>query len=1089
MTFGAVTLGANSTITNSGTSGSSITFNSTIAGNGYGLTLNPVSGTTATLSGVLSGNGSNDQYSSGNISLGTGGITPASLIIGGAGTVVLTANNTYSGETQLNSGTLQIGSGSSAAAGTGAMNLDGGTLISGYSGNTLTVSNSLFVTANSTVGGANSINFNGTDNNFSAGDGYLNNYITFGNSTSTSATNFTFASNNPVSFAGYVIVANNAVLNLATNSVNNGNYQLAINAGSTVNVSNINAFGTVSNPAFSTSGTGASAGIVINGTLNFNLASGTLADTSTTVSLSTGGIIGATTSNSVISLPIGLAGGSFSPSSGRILTENGLISGSSTLTQAGAGELILGGSNTSFTGPTTVSAGTLSVQNINGLGSSTSATITINSGTILDLNYSSGILSNESPISLGGGEITFSDVTATPPTTNNSVGDTLYNLITLTAASTIGGAGLGTIGGNGHGGITSSLSASTTNLTIAMTGSTGGIVMEAANMSYSGNTSLNSGIAYIYNSNYTNGTDGSFGLLGSTNVIFNGGSVASMTGGGYSFAYPYTVNYNYQTNNVSAIGTATALPITGAGTLSSGAVLETTGSPTISGNLSGAGALYVNGGTTILSGTNSYTGATTVNSGTLSLQSASALGGNSSASVTVDSGSVLNTSFGTATTLSNSAPTIVLNGGTLSNVGAGAVTISNLISLQSSSTISEGAGAINFNTGSQISAQNSTNGTLTMSGSSSGIGFTLPGMNLSPSGGTWNLSVTTTNAGIAQSGSSPISVSGTSSFNAGTGAITLTNTSNVFTGAVTLTDTSSSNTNTVSLYDTAALSIASASVGSSVLTLTGTGISQAGAIIQSGTAGNVTLAGGTGTVILTNTGNKFIGTVGVTSSNTGATAINIADSTSLTLGTITDSSGGGVVASVTGTTNNLTVSGPITLGSTTNSSLSLTSGNNITVNSSLSGYNISLVATNTAVATNSIFLNGATISATNNLTLTALSNTGSTAAAGSITATSGTAGVASAISVGAEFDLTAGNWLQAVVDTPASLPNFAATNFVLGTTNTQFIRANVLSTGTQGSLRNPYQISDVYGLQGIGSSATTLGYSYQQVQNFSASGT
>ena len=120
-------------------------------------------------------------------------------------------------------------------------------------------------------------------------------------------------------------------------------------------------------------------------------------------------------------------------------------------------------------------------------------------------------------------------------------------------------------GGNGHGGITSNFSASTTNLTIAMTGSTGSIVMEAANMSYSGNTSLNSGIAYIYDSNYTNGTDSSFGLLGSTNVIFNGGSVASMTGGGYNFAYPYTVNYNYRTKS-PAIGTATALPITGAGT-------------------------------------------------------------------------------------------------------------------------------------------------------------------------------------------------------------------------------------------------------------------------------------------------------------------------------------------------------------------------------------------------------------------------------------------------------------------------------------------------------------------------------------------
>ncbi|SJZ88046.1 The GLUG motif-containing protein [Trichlorobacter thiogenes] len=92
---------------------------------------------------------------------------------------------------------------------------------------------------------------------------------------------------------------------------------------------------------------------------------------------------------------------------------------------------------------------------------------------------------------------------------------------------------------------------------------------------------------------------------------------------------------------------------------------------------------------------------------------------------------------------------------------------------------------------------------------------------------------------------------------------------------------------------------------------------------------------------------------------------------------------------------------------------------------------------------------------------------------GTINATAAINGSGSAI-----FDLQSGSWSQI-----GSLPDFSVSDFRIS--GGSFIRAS----GGDGSSNNPYQITDIYGLQGIGSSADMLTKSYQLANDISASGT
>ena len=105
-------------------------------------------------------------------------------------------------------------------------------------------------------------------------------------------------------------------------------------------------------------------------------------------------------------------------------------------------------------------------------------------------------------------------------------------------------------------------------------------------------------------------------------------------------------------------------------------------------------------------------------------------------------------------------------------------------------------------------------------------------------------------------------------------------------------------------------------------------------------------------------------------------------------------------------------------------------------------------------------------------TLTSLSSSGTLVMAGGTLAMTGTFATAG-------YQQTGGTWNQV----SSSLPGFSATDFkVSGGT---FIRA----TGGDGTTGSPYQLADIYGVQGMGSSTDTLGKSYALANNIDASGT
>jgi hypothetical protein len=164
--------------------------------------------------------------------------------------------------------------------------------------------------------------------------------------------------------------------------------------------------------------------------------------------------------------------------------------------------------------------------------------------------------------------------------------------------------------------------------------------------------------------------------------------------------------------------------------------------------------------------------------------------------------------------------------------------------------------------------------------------------------GTGTLTVTA--VGITQSGGA-ITAAGTSSFNAGTGVITLTQ-SNDFTGSVRL---NNSGANNVAITDVNAIDFGASTLGSGSFAVTAVGITQIGAITQASSAGTVTFNAGAGVITLANASNDFTGSVAL--NNSGANNVAITDVNAIDFGTSTLGSGSFTVTAV-----GITQSGAIT---------------------------------------------------------------------------------------------------------------------------------------------------------------------------------
>lgn len=660
LTGSTLSVNGSKTLTLHNTAGGTITISSLLAGagtlskTGAGALVLANTGNNASMSGAITVNGGTLRVSDpGHLSSGALTLDGATLadtnaaaqtlsnaiVIGSAGA---TFNKAPNGTLTL-SGTLN-GSGSITNAGaavnhigTGTLTLDGATVttaagadqitlgsdvVIGGSGATFTAaSNSINLKGN--VSGSGVITKNGSTyflslygNNSQSGTQTVDaGYLVANSATALGTGQIVLASGASLGFIGVgtmtasndIVLAGNATL-VNSNAGNcivtfsgsitesGGSRSLAITPNSGVN-SRMIFTGTNTYTGGSTLSGG-----VVEVTDGSNLGSGALSLSSTTLQINGSGV--------TLSHNVNLSGSS-TLSNANDVTLSGVMAGSGSLAKTGAGMLTLSGTNTN-TGAITVSAGTLALSG--GAAVANSTAVTVASGATLALNASEtiGSLAGAGAVSLGASTLTTSGNASTSfsGTISGTGGLVKQGSGTLTLSganlysgvTTVSGGTLSVTGDSNLGTGSVMLSAGTTlNVTSATT-------IDNA-VAVSGNATINHVDGLTLSGNIS-GNGGVLGLSGTGNLYFtgtcssedfsvdvNGGSF--WVNGSLGLAATKTVTVN--SGAIGGSGSLTAAGLDVRGTLTPGALTNSAGKLTLSGNLtlnSGAVSWFDLNGTT-----------------------------------------------------------------------------------------------------------------------------------------------------------------------------------------------------------------------------------------------------------------------------------------------------------------------------------------------------------------------------------------------------------------------------------------------------------------------------------------------------------
>jgi autotransporter-associated beta strand protein len=526
-----------------------------------------------------------------------------------------------------------------------------------------------------------------------------------------------------------------------------------------------------------------------------------------------------------------------------------VISGAGALALTGAGTVTLTGSNT-YSGATTIGAGTLQIGSAGSLGGGTYAgLISVASGA--SLAYSSSASQVLSGVISGAGSVV----------KDSAAGSTL----TLSGANTYSGGTTVSVG-------TLKVASST-----ALGASSGGVSLASG-----GVLDLNGQTLTTTNALTVNGSG-----ISSGGALINSSSVAS------SYAGLITLG----SNSAFAGGTGT-IAITNPGIITGIYTLTLGGAQggSIASILNVGSVTKIDTGTWFLSGANSYAGGTTISGGVLKLGSATALGASSGA-VSVASGAEIDLNGQTLTTsnaltlngtgvngagaLTNSSATAGGYAGTVtlgsdSSIGgsSGGITVSGAIGGSSALTINGGAGenavvtlsASNTYTGNT----NISGGTLRLGGSGSLGGGSYAGAISIASGAKFEdasstsqiLSGTISGGGSVlkdTSSTSTLTLSGSNTYTGGT----IVSVGYLKVGSPTALGAS---TSSVTVQSGGALDLNGQTLtNSNPLTLNGTGVNGSGALINTSITGaaypglltlgsNTSIVGGSGQIAITNPG-------------------------------------------------------------------------------------------------------------------------------------------------------------------------------------------------------------------------------------------
>ncbi len=351
--------------------------------------------------------------------------------------------------------------------------------------------------------------------------------------------------------------------------------------------------------------------------------------------------------------------------SGATGTLGTVISGDDGLEKAGDGTLTLGGTNT-YSGTTTVNAGTLAITDVGNLGT---GNVNITNGSLTVASDFSDSLSRTITIDgagsslIGEGYLWFNRASATTTTIDVTDGGTLSAATSISLAD-------------------SSSSTHTLNVTGTDSSATAGTVLYVG---YLGDATVNLGSGGTV-STHTLDLASQFG--GSAEINLNPGGTLAVSGGTNAiFTGSGTTAFNLAGGTLQVAGSdlTTSVPMTLVTATDS--TVDTNGfNATLSGVLSGDGALTKAGaGTLTLAATNIHAGGTSIDGGTLLVADAAPLG---SGDITVNAGGTLNATgdleFNTDRTVTVTGTGAVLDGDThvwfgtasgadtLTSIGAGA---------------------------------------------------------------------------------------------------------------------------------------------------------------------------------------------------------------------------------------------------------------------------------------------------------------------------------------------------------------------------------------------------------------------------------
>jgi autotransporter-associated beta strand protein len=571
------------------------------AGFGY-VTNSAATPATLTVNGASSSNYSG-VLADGGVGTGTLGLEVA--ITGGAA-LTLSGNNSYTGATNLSSGTLAVTALNNLGA--GAINFNGGTLA--FYGSSFSFSNTLNVNIASTIFVDTALTItstgtvNGSTNDLTkAGAGTL---VFEGNVTGNlEVTNGTVQAN-PNNIAGNIVLSNNSTIEFTST----GTFGQTITGVGNVGVVNstVTLTGTMSTYSGNTYLNAAT--LVVGNAGSIGVGG---------LSLSSGTVSVVSTINGVI--PIAVANGTtntFSVANNVTFGTAGAITGNntSTIVKDGLGAMILSGDGSGYAGSWAVNAGTLAVA---GAGTIGSGNVTVSAGGLFALVNTSNVLTNA---------VTLYDNGAIGFQGNNTFGGT----ITVTTGTGILGFDIGSnttlTGTINKNGTTVEFYGTGANVTIA-----GSLVGSLANSDVIFNSSTVSATNYTLTASQDyNGptfiTNGSILTLGGSNLLPGTSNPSTpRTAMTFTTSSPTaTSTFNLQTfsDTVSTLATAgtnsASTVITGQNGSTLTVAPTSAGTSIFAGHVTGQMSLAFNGvggSYQVFTGISTYTGSTTINSGAL----------------------------------------------------------------------------------------------------------------------------------------------------------------------------------------------------------------------------------------------------------------------------------------------------------------------------------------------------------------------------------------------------------------------------------------------------------------------------------------